>query len=51
MNALGYQMINAKKLEDALAILVFNTQHPDSWSVYDSLEEAYADDGLYDLPN
>lgn len=50
VNALGYQMINAKKLEDAIAVFVFNTeQHPDSWNVYDSLGEAYADDGRYDL--
>jgi Flp pilus assembly protein TadD len=37
-------------VEDAIAVFVFNTeQHPDSWNVYDSLGEAYADDRRYDL--
>lgn len=50
VNALGYQMINAKKLEDAVALFVFNTeQYPDSWNVYDSLGEAYLDSKRYDL--
>jgi len=50
VNALGYQMINAKKLEDAIALFVFNTeQYPDSWNVYDSLGEAYVDSERYDL--
>jgi hypothetical protein len=50
VNALGYQMINAKKLEDAIALLVFNTeQYPDSWNVYDSLGEAYVDSERYEL--
>jgi hypothetical protein len=50
VNALGYQMINAKKLKDAIAVFVFNTeQHPDSWNVYDSLGEAYLDSGRNDL--
>ncbi|MFI5106919.1 MAG: amidohydrolase family protein [Terriglobales bacterium] len=50
VNALGYQMINAKKLEDAITVFVFNTeQHPNSWNVYDSLGEAYAARGRYDL--
>lgn len=50
VNALGYQMLNAGKLEDAIALFVFNTeQQPDSWNVYDSLGEAYAATGRYDL--
>ncbi len=50
VNALGYQMINAKKLEDAVALFTFNTeQHPDSWNAYDSLGEAFLDSGRYDL--
>ena len=50
VNALGYQMINAKKLEDAVALFVFNTeQYPESWNVYDSLGEAYVDSERYDL--
>jgi len=50
VNALGYQMINAKKLEDAIALLVFNTErYPDSWNAYDSLGEAYVDSKRFDL--
>ncbi|MGC2792444.1 MAG: amidohydrolase family protein, partial [Candidatus Sulfotelmatobacter sp.] len=50
VNALGYRMINANRLEDAIAVFVFNTeQHPDSWNVYDSLGEAYLDSGRNDL--
>jgi len=50
VNALGYQMINAKKLEDAVTLFVFNTeQYPESWNVYDSLGEAYVDSERYDL--
>jgi hypothetical protein len=50
VNALGYQMINAKKLEYAITVFAFNTeQYPDSWNVYDSLGEAYVDNGRYDL--
>jgi tetratricopeptide (TPR) repeat protein len=50
VNALGYQMINAKKLEDAIALFVFNTeQYPESWNVYDSLGEAYVNSEHYDL--
>jgi tetratricopeptide (TPR) repeat protein len=50
VNALGYQMINTRKLEDAITLFIFNTeQHPDSWNVYDSLGEAYVDSGRYDL--
>jgi len=50
VNALGYQMINAKKLEDAVALFVFNTeQYPESWNVYDSLGEAYVDSERYDV--
>lgn len=50
VNALGYRMVNAEKLEDAIALFVFNTeQYPDSGNVYDSLGEAYADSKRYDL--
>ena len=50
VNALGYRMINAKRLEDAITVFVFNTeQHPDSWNAYDSLGEAYLDSGRNDL--
>ncbi|MFY9648197.1 MAG: amidohydrolase family protein [Terriglobales bacterium] len=50
VNAVAYQMINSKKLEDAIAVFVFNTeQYPDSWNVYDSLADAYADSKRSDL--
>jgi tetratricopeptide (TPR) repeat protein len=50
VNALGYQMVNAKKLRDAIILFIFNAeQQPDSWNAYDSLGEAYADSGLFDL--
>ena len=43
-------MISAKKLEDAIALFIFNTeQYPESWNVYDSLGEAYVDSERYDL--
>ena len=43
-------MISADKLDEAIALFVFNTeQYPDSWDVYDSLGEAYADGGHIDL--
>lgn len=50
VNALGYQMINAKKLADAIAVFIFNKElRPSSWNVHDSLGEAYADSERYDL--
>ena len=50
LNSLGYQLISADKLDEAIALFVFNTeQYPDSWDVYDSLGEAYADGGHIDL--
>ena len=50
VNTLGYQMLNAKKLEDAITLFVFNTEeYSDSWNAYDSLGEAYVDSERYDL--
>ena len=50
VNALGYQLTNSKKMDEAIAVFVFNTElHPGSWNVYDSLGEAYADNEQYDL--
>ena len=50
VNALGYQMIQTKKLADAVTLFTFNTeQYPNSWNVYDSLGEAYADNADYEL--
>ena len=50
VNSLGYRMVAAQKLDDAIAIFVLNTElYPDSWNVYDSLGEAYVDTKQYDL--
>jgi uncharacterized membrane protein len=46
LNALGYQLIRANKFTDAIAILQLNVEtYPQSANVYDSLGEAYMDDG------
>jgi uncharacterized membrane protein len=46
LNALGYQLIRTKKLKEAVRILQLNVEaYPRSSNVYDSLGEAYADDG------
>ena len=43
LNTLGYQMLQAGKVDDAIATFRDNiTRHPDSWNVYDSLGEALA---------
>jgi tetratricopeptide (TPR) repeat protein len=40
VNLLGYQMMNAGKMDEALALFQKNVKdHPDSWNVYDSLAE------------
>jgi uncharacterized membrane protein len=46
LNALGYQLIGAHKLKEAIRILQLNVEaYPQSSNVYDSLGEAYMDDG------
>jgi tetratricopeptide (TPR) repeat protein len=46
LNALGYQLIRANKLKEAIRILQLNVEaYPQSSNVYDSLGEAYADEG------
>jgi hypothetical protein len=46
LNSLGYQLINQKNLKDAIRILQVNVEaYPQSSNVYDSLGEAYMDDG------
>ena len=46
LNALGYALMAQKKLDEAIDIFQRNVKaHPDSWNVYDSLAEAYADKG------
>jgi tetratricopeptide (TPR) repeat protein len=42
MNAYGYQLLNQKKTDEAIAVFKSNAEkYPDSWNVYDSLAEAY----------
>ena len=42
LNAAGYQLLAAKRVDDAIALFQRNVKaHPDSWNVYDSLAEAY----------
>jgi tetratricopeptide (TPR) repeat protein len=46
LNTLGYQLIRAKKVKVAIRILQLNVEaYPQSGNVYDSLGEAYMDDG------
>jgi uncharacterized membrane protein len=46
LNSLGYRLLNAKKFKDAIRIFQLNVEaYPQSSNVYDSLGEAYMDDG------
>ncbi|MGH9500918.1 MAG: DUF2306 domain-containing protein [Terriglobales bacterium] len=46
LNNLGYEFIRAKKFNEAIHILELNAEaYPQSSNVYDSLGEAYLDDG------
>jgi tetratricopeptide (TPR) repeat protein len=46
LNALGYQLLRANKFKEAIRILQLNVDaYPQSSNVYDSLGEAYMDDG------
>ena len=46
LNNLGYEFIRAKKFKEAVRILQLNVEaYPQSGNVYDSLGEAYMDDG------
>jgi imidazolonepropionase-like amidohydrolase/predicted negative regulator of RcsB-dependent stress response len=46
INQLGYALISAKHLDEAVAVLKWNTEHyPQSANTWDSLGEAYADSG------
>lgn len=50
VNATGYQLLAGKKLTDAIRIFQLNVElHPDSPNVYDSLGEAYMNNGARDL--
>ena len=46
LNALGYQLVQAHKLPQAIRIFQLNVEaYPNSGNTYDSLAEAYMDDG------
>jgi tetratricopeptide (TPR) repeat protein len=46
LNNMGYVLLNNKKIKDAIEVFKLNVKlFPKSWNVYDSLGEAYADDG------
>ncbi len=50
VNATGYQLLAGKKLADAIRIFQLNIElHPDSSNVYDSLGEAYMNNGAKEL--
>jgi len=50
VNAVGYDMVNAHRLETAIQVFAFNAeQYPESWNAYDSLAEVYANGGQSDL--
>jgi CubicO group peptidase (beta-lactamase class C family) len=46
MNSIGYSLLNANDIPDAIAVFIQNTKDfPNSWNVWDSLAEAYAKQG------
>jgi tetratricopeptide (TPR) repeat protein len=46
LNLYGYQLMGQNRLNDAIKIFKLNIKrHPDSWNVYDSLGEAFANKG------
>ena len=50
INNVGYQLLYAKRLDDAVAVFKLNAEaFPDSFNVYDSLGEAYLRRKDYDL--
>jgi tetratricopeptide (TPR) repeat protein len=46
LNSIGYRLLGAGDVDGAITLLDFNARlHPDSWNVWDSLGEAYAQKG------
>jgi imidazolonepropionase-like amidohydrolase len=46
LNSVGYQLVEMKRIKDAIKILKLNVEaYPQSSNVYDSLGEAYLEDG------
>jgi len=49
-NRMGYRLMGQGKIKEAIEIFKLNVEaYPDSWNVYDSLAEAYMNDGQTDL--
>jgi len=50
INQLGYTLLGAGKLKEAIGVFKLNVElFPDSWNVYDSLGEAYMNNGDKEL--
>jgi CubicO group peptidase (beta-lactamase class C family) len=50
LNTLGYELLRAKKLRESVAVFALNAElYPQSANVYDSLAEAYAENGEKEL--
>jgi CubicO group peptidase (beta-lactamase class C family) len=50
LNALGYQLLAKKKVEDAIKVFALNVQeYPRGWNCYDSLGEGYMNAGQKEL--
>lgn len=50
LNGLGYGLLQAKKLPEAIALFKLNVEfYPESWNAYDSLGEAYMNNGDKEL--
>lgn len=50
LNGLGYGLLQAKKLPEAIVMFKLNVEfYPESWNTYDSLGEAYMKNGDKDL--
>ena len=50
LNALGYELLRAKKLRESVAVFALNAElYPQSFNVYDSLGYAYRESGEREL--
>jgi tetratricopeptide (TPR) repeat protein len=50
LNTLGYELLRAKKLRESVAVFALNAElYPQSFNVYDSLGDAYAESGEKEL--
>ena len=50
LNNFGYDLLHANKIKDAIAIFKLNVEeYPEAWNVYDSLGEAYMENGENEL--